>query len=482
MVRTNVDTTAGRLRGAATPGGVAFKGIPFATAARFAPPGPIEPWEGTRDALACGPQAPQSPSILDHMFGEARLAQSEDCLSLNVWTPAVDDRARPVLVWIHGGAFTNGTGAAPWYDGAAFVREGCVLVTCNYRLGALGFLAHPGLGRTAGNLGLLDQLAVLRWVHDEIRAFGGDPGNVTAFGESAGGCSVLALLASPLAEGLFHKAWAMSPSLSQLRSLDRARQVAADVAGAAGLAPDDGEGLRSLPVDALLDAQAAALSQHDPFTAFAPTPDGEVLADSDVPSASAAGWGAAVPLVLGATRDEMALFTAFDPAVQRLDRDGLLARLAGSFGDRANDALAAYVRAYPGATPATLASAIATDHAFRMPATRVAEVRSAAGAPTWLYSFTYATPAFGGLLGSCHALDVPFAFHTLDAPGVTMFTGDGPERTAVASAYHGAIAALARDDTVGWPQYDLAARPVYRFDAECELVKDPQPELHALYR
>jgi para-nitrobenzyl esterase len=492
-------TSYGRVRGERVASGAVWRGIPYATADRFERPQPVSPWSGDQDATTPGPQAPQLASILDQMLGPTGLPQSEACLTLNVWAPPAGNvwappagnvwappagsrhRGHPVLVWIHGGAFTNGTGSAPWYEGAAFARAGCVLVTLNYRLGAFGFLSAPGLDPAAGNLGLLDQIAALRWVRDEIGAFGGDPHDVTVFGESAGGLSVISLLTSPLAEGLFHRAWAMSPSLTQLRPSERARAVAAEVIEHAGLAPADLAGLRALPTERLLAAQGAVLRNGDPFTAFAPTPDGTVVPDAGVVDSITGAWGERVPLVLGTTRDEMALFMAFDPHVQGLDDAGLERRAQRVFGERTPAALTAYRLALPGAPPSRLAAAIATDHTFRMPATQLAVTRSVASAPTWMYWFTWPTPVFGGVLGSCHGIDIPFAFHGLDGTGVELFTGTGAERVAVADALHGAIVAFARHGVPGWPAYQPHTRPVWRIDPEPELLHDPDPGLRALY-
>jgi para-nitrobenzyl esterase len=482
MPTTIASTSRGGLQGEERGEGVVWRGIPYATAERFAPPELVHAWTGTRSADRPGPQAPQLPSVLDRMLGPASLPQHEQCLTLDVWAPPPEPGARrPVLVWIHGGAFTNGTGAAPWFDGAAFVRAGCVLVTCNYRLGALGFLAAPALGPAAGNLGLLDQISALTWVREEIAAFGGDPGNVTAFGESAGGLSIVALLTSPLAEGRFDRAWAMSPSLSQLRTQERALDAADELARAAELSLDDADGWRALPVDTLLAAQAEVLGGKDPFTAFAPTPDDIVVPAAGVIASSSTGWGTTVPLVLGTTRDEMSLFTAFDPQVQGLDDAGLERRAQPLFGERTPAVLTAYRAAMPGALPGQLATAIATDHGFRMPATRVAELRQSVGAPTWLYWFTWPTPVLGGVLGSCHGVDIPFAFNALAIAGVDFFTGTAPERSVVADAFHGAIVDFARDGSVSWPRYEPATRAVWQVDVEPAVIHDPDPALRVLY-
>jgi para-nitrobenzyl esterase len=477
-----VATSTGPVRGDQGPAGLVFRGIPFASAGRLAPPAPPAVWQSVYEATAFGPQSPQLPSFLDQMLGPAALASAEDCLTLNLWTPAADGEARPVLVWIHGGAFTNGTGAAPWYDGTSFARDGCVLVTVNYRLGAFGFLhLHDAEGPT-GNLGLLDQLAALRWVQENISAFGGDPGNVTVFGESAGGASVLAVLSSPLSEGLVRRAWAMSPSITQLRSRERAAEAAAEVLEALGLPVDDAHAVHRLPTEALLDAQRKVLARLDgAFTAFAPTPDGVVVPAAGVVDALGTGVARDIPLVLSTTRDEMALFTAFDPAVQSLDDAGLARRARPFFGERTSEAIDVYRAHRPGASVPWLAAAISTDVTFRGPATRLAEARASIGAPTWLAWFTWPTPVFGGVLGSCHGLDIPFVFDVLGAPGVGMFTGTGAERAAIATAFHGALTAFAHGDDPAWPAYDIERRAVWRIDNPCEVVDDPEPGLRALW-
>jgi len=323
---TILETASGRVRGTTGDDGVAvFKGIPYGAAARFAPPRPVAAWTRVRDAVEFGPQAPQVPGFLEQAFGLADWPMSEDCLSLNVWTPAAGrpGAGLPVLVWIHGGAFTNGTGAVPWYDGTAFARRGCVLVTINYRLGALGFthLADLDGERFAGsgNLGLLDQVAALQWIHDSIVSFGGDPSQVTIFGESAGGASVASLLTCPAATGLFSGAIAESPAFLQLRTRDEATVAAEKYLAALDARPAE---LVDVPLDRLLAAQQSAFAGPELFTAFAPTADGTVL-PAPVIDRLAAGAGADVPFVLGTNRDELYLFTALDGRAASLDDDGL---------------------------------------------------------------------------------------------------------------------------------------------------------------
>src|SRR5437764_2016161 len=263
MTMTIVETTTGAVEGRLKDGIFDFRGIPYAAPPvgelRFRPPQPVEPWAGVRDATRFGPMAPQTTGAMETMFGAAPPAMDEDCLSLNVWTPAADDGKRPVMVWIHGGAFLFGTGATPWYDGRSFARDGVVLVTINYRLGAFGFLHVDG----QGNNGILDQVAALEWVRDNIAAFGGDPGNVTAFGESAGAMSVGTLLGLPAAKGLFVKAIPESGAAHTPRTAEQAEHLAGTFLAELGI--DAGasaiDRLRDLPAAALLEAQTKVVER-----------------------------------------------------------------------------------------------------------------------------------------------------------------------------------------------------------------------------
>lgn len=447
-----------------------FKGIRYATAERFARPVPVTPWSGDLDATVYGAQCPQQPGLLERTLGSSSLPTSEDCLFLNIYRPAAAGSDRPVLVWIHGGAFTTGSGAVPWYDGSELARRGnAVVVTINYRLGALGFS-----GRS--NLGIHDQLCALRWVHEHISAFSGDPGNVTIFGESAGGSSVVALMATPAANGLFHRAVAMSPSITQLRSAERADDALADFLREA--AADSLEALADAPVDALLAAQAATIGEGGAaMTTFSPCVDHDLF---HAPLAHAATDNP-VPLLVGTTRDEARLFNAFNPRLVDPSDEQLMRFASGAFGDRTEHAVEVYRAHYDGATNYELYNAVHTDAIFRAPAWRLAADRSAAGNPTWMYWFTWATPAFDGRLGSCHALDVPFAFHTLHRNGVEMLTGDHPERHGVADALSAAILEMALTGVNSWARYELPHRPTRRIDVHAETVHAPDETLHELW-
>lgn len=465
-----VETSRGPLQGTTSDGVSRFRGVPYATARRFAPPEPVRGWEGTHDATRHGAQCHQLLGPLEQMLGGSSIPMDEHCLTLSVTTPGCDDGRRPVLVWIHGGAFVTGTGAMPWYHGAALCRRGdVVLVSINYRLGVFGFL-----GRT--NAGLADQLAALQWVHDEIAAFGGDPDNVTVFGESAGGASVLALLAAPSARGLVHRAWAMSPSIGQFRDAARADQVTETILTSAGC--DDIDVLASCPVEILLQAQATVLADRTAgFDGFSPTSGTELLPDPITDAAAANP----MPLVVGTTRDEMNLFVMFDPALAALDEVGLLAQVDDRFPGRAAEVISLYREHRHGASPVQILAAVQTDQTFRAPAQRLAQSRADTNTPTWSTWFTWSSTGMGGALGACHGLDIPFAFDNLHQPGVERFTGPGDDRQAVATAHADAVISFARSGVAPWDRVDAAGTPTLRIDTATEQVDDPEPALRRLW-
>jgi para-nitrobenzyl esterase len=490
---TTVETTLGAVAGSQNDGILAFKGIPFAAppvgANRFRPPQPAMPWTGTRDATRYGPIAPQTPSPLESLFGGPQPEQSEaDCLTLNIFTPGADGARRPVMVWIHGGAFVTGSGSTPWYDGTAFARNGdVVLVTINYRLGALGFLHLDDVGGEAfagtgsGNVGILDQVAALEWVRDNIEGFGGDPNNVTAFGESAGAMSVGTLLGLPAAKGLFVKAIPQSGAAHHARPTEEASEMARRFLAEAGLSADANgvAALRELPLDALMAAQASLLPKTAASggLAFAPVVDGIVLPERPI-DAIGGGSAADVAVLIGTTRDEMKLFSMMDPSLTDLDDHKLVRRGAAFAGsaEKAEALVATYRATRPDASAGDLWSAMSTDHVFRIPAVRLAERQSGLGNAVYMYRFDWATPVFGGQLGACHALEIPFVFDNLDAAGSSMFTGEASaEMRAMASTMHTAWHTFARHGNPGdnWPRYTASDRKVMRFDLAPEVVDDP---------
>ncbi|HEV3351838.1 MAG TPA: carboxylesterase/lipase family protein [Acidimicrobiales bacterium] len=483
---TIVETTGGALQGRVKDAILEFRGIPYAAPPigelRFRPPQPPEPWTGVRDATHFGPMAPQNQGAMEAMFGAPPQAMDEDCLTLNVWTPACDDGQRPVMVWIHGGAFLFGTGATPWYDGRSFARDDVVLVTINYRLGAFGFLHVDG----QGNNGILDQVAALEWVRDNIAAFGGDPGNVTAFGESAGAMSVGTLLGLPAAKGLFVKAIPESGAAHSARTAEEAEELARIFLVELGIDPGPTavDHLRDLPAAALLEAQAKVVETQmgagGRGLPFSPVVDGVVLPEAPI-DAIGKGQAAGVTVLVGTTRDEWRLFSMMDPSIAKLDDEGAARRLAGLVRDksRAPEVVAHYRLTRPDASVSDVWSAIGTDVIFRIPAVRLAETQSALGNDVYMYRFDYATPVFGGVLGACHALEIPFVFESLDA-GAEMFVGPlNDDLRTLARRMHASWVAFARtgepaaDGLPEWPRYSAEHRATMLFDLQPSVVDDP---------
>jgi carboxylesterase type B len=411
----------------------------------------------------------------------------EDCLHLNVWSPGLDAAARPVLVWIHGGAFLTGTGSAPIYDGARLASSGdVVVVTLDYRVGAWGFLHDPSLG--PANRGLLDQLAALEWVRDHAHALGGDPARITVFGESAGAGSIVSLLAMPRARGLFQRAIVQSAAPAGMIDPEEAARRTAAVRSKLGLPGGETARLAEVPVEDLLAAQSACVAEGDWKTGmfFCPVVDGDVL-PAHPPHAIAAGSARGVDLLIGTTADEMRLFLwGVDPSrvPEKAVSRALSFELPGT--DRAGRPLAEVVRAAyarlrhargEAADPASLLAAIQSDTRLRLPSLRVAEAHARHHRATRVYDFTCRSPI--EVLGSCHALDLPFTFGTLDAPGMPEFAGNGPVERAVSDAMMAAWTGFAREGDPGggalgdWPSYGVPDRWTMRIGPEAGVVADP---------
>lgn len=498
-MRPVVEITSGRLRGVERDGVLAFLGIPYAAPPvgplRFAPPAPPEAWAGEREASAFGPAAPQEPDGIVARLGLfPDGAQDEDCLSLNVWTPAVDGR-RAVMVWLHGGAFVGGAAGVPLYDGARLAREGgVVVVTLNYRVGALGFLAL-GPGRT--NVGLLDQVAALRFVQRHAAAFGGDPARVTVFGESAGAGSLCAHLAMPRARGLFARGIVQSGAPAGVLSVGEAGERAGKLLGKLGLGPGDAERLASVPLADLLDAQARTLAEG-PFAKgmlFMPVVDGEVLPRAPL-DAVADGAARAVELVVGTTREEMHLFR-LNGLGERIPDAALPLVLAAQLAGEVAEPAAAAERLVAG-TRRLLAArgedtsapavfyALQTELGLRWPSIRLAEAHAARQPGTWMYLFTWPSPMEGGALRACHALDLPFTFGTLGAPGMAAFAGSGPAAEQLSATLRAAWTGFARDGDpsppgLPWPRYDARRRATLELGAICRVLEAPLDGEGALF-
>jgi para-nitrobenzyl esterase len=490
----DVSTTLGTLRGSRQDGIARFAGIPFAAPPvgelRFRAPAPPEPWDGVRSAERFGPVAPQNPSMMEALFGGESESWSEDCLYLNVWTPEPRPGAGlPVMVWIHGGGFEMGSGSSPLYDGTSFAREGVVMVTLNYRLGAFGFLELGELDPEyagSGNSGLLDQIAALEWVRDNIAEFGGDPSNVTVFGESAGAMSVSLLMAMPRARGLFHRVIAQSGAASAARTTELARADTREFMAAADL--DDLDALRAAAPEQLLSAHAAMGSVRvaDPegviertgnplaFLSFRPVADGGEL-PLDPLGAIAEGSAAGVDLLIGSNSEEWKLFAMMSPPPS--DEAALRQRVALVVSD-ADAALAVYRQELGEPTVADLECAVLTDLVFRIPAVRLADAQ-AAHAPVHQYLWRWGSPAWGGMIGAAHAIEIPFVFDLVEDHRLHVFVGpDAPRELArrtheawIAFARSGVPAAQGMQD---WPTVDVEGRPVMVLDTETSLELDPQ--------
>ncbi|MEU4727588.1 carboxylesterase family protein [Streptomyces sp. NPDC023588] len=503
-----VELPAGRLRGA-TEGGVAvFRAVPYAAPPvgdlRWRPARPHAGWSGTRDATADGPSAPQmyqegGDPVLG---GHGSPPFDEDCLTLNVWTPATDDARRPVLVWIHGGGFVSGSGSLPGYSGETFARNGdLVVVSVNYRIGPLGYLClgeeeDDGDGKGAGqrqgegapaapggNFWLTDQLAALHWVKENIASFGGDPECITVAGQSGGAVSTAALAGHPRALGLIRRVILQSPPFGlDLPGPDACRERTAAYLELAGA--KDAAHLRALPWQQLIGAGAGLFARTMRWgywpTPFLPVIDGVTLRRHP---AQALLHGAAkdIDVMIGWTREEAHFGFALDEGYASATGEQVTDRIAETFGaEAAADVYAAYEHARPGARPADVLMDLITDELFRVPAVRLAEARAESGRPVWAYQFDLPTPAYEGRLAAAHCLELPFVFDNFDQWSRAPFLAglDPAVRDGLAHAMHQAWIAFVRTGDPNHPQmphwrpYDAQERTTMRFDAVVSALGD----------
>lgn len=483
QLTTVVRITNGAVRGFVADGVHVFYAIPYAAPPfgrnRLRPPQPVLPWRGIRDALTVGVMPPQLayPPPWDRLIPE-RGSVGEDCLNLNIWTPDPGAAGLPVMVWIPGGMFECGAGAT--YDGSRFARDGVVCITINYRVGAEGFLYLPDGN---GNRGLLDQIAALEWVRDNIKAFGGDSANVTVFGQSAGAMSVGALLAMPRSQGLFRRAIAQSGGAHQAMAADSALKVTAELARKLGVSATQ-EGFATVPVRRLLRAQAELkddlVAHPEPerwgkelvldILPWQPVIDGEILPALPI-DRIAVGAGRDVDLMTGSTTEEWNFFLVPSGAIDQITPEAVAGAIA-AYGLPVDTALAAYRAARPEASAGQLLAAVQGDRLFRLPALRLAEVHATSPAATYLYEFAWRSPGFGGRLGACHGADIAFVFDTLDGETRSL-TGPGAPQE-LADTMHAAWIAFARQGDPGWPSYDLTRRATMRFDSQSVVANDPQ--------
>jgi para-nitrobenzyl esterase len=465
-------TPAGTFNGTLLDNGQSvYRGIKFATAQRWQHPVDIESYTSPVDASEPGFISPQVPGFLEQMLGTDASSMSEDCLHLNIYCPqgASVESNLPVLFWIHGGAYTNGAGSIAWYDGSRLASKGTVVVSINYRLGPLGFAGSE-------NYGVLDMLSGLRWVNRNIASFGGNPNNVTIFGESAGGSAVVSLMATDATNRLFHKAWSMSPSIGQLRDLPRANELLDEFLGL--LDEDSLAAAAHKTVDEVLEAGTkAATSPSKGFDIFAPTAGGTAVKADLLATAARCP----IPFVVGTNKDENKLWSAFDQDAASAGQREWEKFTQQQFGDTANTARAVYERYRPNEAARELISAVNTDTSFRQRAQELSEQRCVENTPTWMYWFTWETPAFGGILGSCHAIDIPFAFDNLDAPGAAMLLGEGAERQAISDRFASEIVHFATHGHPTWQQFNVETRPTLEIGENTDLINDPEAEIRQLF-
>ena len=488
-----VETAFGRVRGIDAGGIKTFKAIPYGANTtgrnRFRPPVDPAKWTGVRDALAYGPSAPQrepgtAPNTSDlAVAGAGMREESEDCLVLNVWTPAVgDNRKRPVMVWCHGGGFSTGSGSSPITEGEALARRGdVVVVTLNHRLNVMGFTFLEDAGGAefagSGDAGMLDIVHALKWVRDNIGRFGGDAGNVTVFGQSGGGRKVSTLLAMPSAKGLFHRAIIESGATLKLVDREQAVRVAAELMKTLGIDRANVRQIQSLPQDRIMAAYFATMRQMnvDQMTmGFSPTVDGmQVPQHPFHPTASAVS--ASVPVMLGSTRTELTSSAA--PALFSLDDGGLKTRITQLLGAQAEPVLTTYRKTNPKATPSDLYFLIASDHRYSGPVMKIAERRAALGqGPVFLYYFRWESPLQGGKFKSPHTIEIPFAFDNVKRAALTK---DAPTAQALADKVSGAWLAFARSGNPSisqlpqWTPFNARDRATMVFDNDSRVVNDP---------
>ena len=506
---TVAETQRGRLLGQVEDGTHVFRGVPFAQPPvgklRWRRPQPLDPWNGVRDALEFGPISiqPSRPAAgpFAGIMGHSQERMSEDCLYLNVWTPGLDDRRRPVMVWIHGGGLSSGSGSSPAYDGAPLASRGdVVIVTINYRLGALGFLPDPVLSEgdeTEGNYGFHDMIAALRWVRDEIAAFGGDPGNVTIFGESAGGIAVAILLASPLAEGLFQHAIIQSGAADRLHSRESVAEMLPFYYADLGLDQPSADELRDLPTEDIVNAQSA-LAAADPATNPAAGLHGifnavieDDFLDAMPEETVREGRGSEVDLLAGTMRNEFTLLAAMS-GLTDLNEERALELIGPLVGgsERAGECYETYrsLRVQRGepTDPLAVYNAIMTDRQYRGSTRRLLDARDGAPGGTYSYLVEQQSPMFEGRLGAPHALDVPLIWGTNEL--MRDFVGNDPQVDQLSGFMMDAWINFARTGNPttnalpGWPQYRADRPYTMVFGPDVRTITAERDEELALWR
>jgi len=491
-----VETAHGRVRGVSRDGVHVFKAVPYGDntsgANRFMPPQPPKPWAGVKDCLDYGPQTPQGTSPVSEVQtarsadGYARLyvgrpeVQSEDCLILNVWTPALDGAKRPVMFWIHGGGFSTGSGSSPWYDGTnVALKQDVVVVTINHRLNVLGY-AHLGAFSErfadSANCGTLDCIAALQWVRDNIERFGGDPERVMIHGQSGGGRKTSMLLATPPATGLYHRAVVQSGAQLRVDTLETGETKARNLLAALNLTPGEVDRLQHLPVADIQRVQLqAARGQWMPVVGTPSLPGHPC--DGVIPAMSGK-----VPVMLGSCRTETSGFMATEAKMDNLDEAGLIRLLEAVQRGQGASLLTMYRRLYPDRGNAEIAYMASSDRGYFLDSTLMATARAEqARADTFYYSFDWETPVDGGRFFAPHAVEIPFTFDSL-ALSEVMVGPLTPETQRLADQVSALWASFARTGVPSapgvpaWTPYNVEQRSTLVINTESRMVDDKRGE------
>jgi para-nitrobenzyl esterase len=482
-----VKTVSGRVKGEIEKGVLVFRGIRYAapplSSLRFRPPTSPTAWSDVRPVLDFAPACPQL--VETDPTENNNSVMSEDCLAVNVWTPRADNEKRPVMVWIHGGGFIEGSARNTWYDGARLAGRGVVVLTLQYRLGAWGFLELSEIGgqefAQSGNLGLLDQIAALKWVKENIAAFGGDPENVTLFGQSAGAGSVGMLMVAPAARGLFHKAIMESGTPKELNDKALAAEVSRAYMKIAGVT--NIKELQALTMAQMLDGERKLFETRFGYSAFRPVMDGTVLDELPM-QAIAKGHGTSVPILIGTNLDEVRFWEAlYDVPLEQKPESLLRKQLEGLAGSKADEVIETYRKADANYGESVIH--LLGDVLIRLPAIRFAEAISQRQ-PTYMYLFTYRSMSDYKNYGSCHGMELPFVFGTIDDLDVIVFTGRSTQREAVMNQVQQAWVNFARTGDpsqpgLAWLKYDKKTRSTMELRATSRIVDDPRSKERSLW-